>query len=117
MASPVLQSLLRDRLRSVCVRSWREDYAVEINDAMVQAATQVLWDSGYVGYVADGPDQLTVRDMLKAALAVEQESTSYVSPQTIRSNAARNPEALLPDSPRPLQAQESQGVVDGQTDE
>ena len=85
---------------------------MEINDAMVQAATQVLWDSGYSGYIADGPDQLTVRDMLMAALAAAQDSISCVSPQTIHSSGGRTLEERLPDTPQPLQGQESLVVVD-----
>jgi hypothetical protein len=43
---------------------------VEVTEEMVQAATEVLWESGRLyPYEADGSDQLVVERMLRAALA------------------------------------------------
>ena len=41
----------------------------EITPEMVNAATRVLWESGRLYAIADGADQLVVREMLFAALS------------------------------------------------
>ena len=41
---------------------------VEVTQEMVEAATRVLWDSGRLYEIADGTDQLLVREMFVAAL-------------------------------------------------
>jgi uncharacterized transporter YbjL len=44
--------------------------AVTVTPAMVEAARMVLWESGRLRSEADGPDDLLVEDMIRAALNV-----------------------------------------------
>lgn len=41
---------------------------IEVTQEMIQAATEILWESGRLEYEAEGVDQLVVEEMLRAAL-------------------------------------------------
>jgi len=40
---------------------------IEITPEMIEAGVKALWEAGRTDYQADGPDQLLVREILRAA--------------------------------------------------
>ncbi len=47
---------------------------LQITPEMIEAACEVLWESGKLFAIAHGPDRLTVREMLDAALRAREPS-------------------------------------------